>query len=54
MAGGGKAHIRPSEDVIIAAQAVVVAFPASRGRLGKAVGRIRLDGYEAQSLGTRV
>jgi peptide/nickel transport system ATP-binding protein len=51
MAGGGKAHLRPSEDVLISAQDVVVEFPASRGRVVKAVSGISLDVKEGETLG---
>ena len=51
MAGGGKAHLRPIEDVLISAQDVVVEFPASRGRVVKAVSGISLDVKEGETLG---
>ncbi|MDG2025278.1 MAG: ATP-binding cassette domain-containing protein [Actinomycetota bacterium] len=51
MAGGGKAHLRPSEEVLISAQDVVVEFPASRGRVVKAVSGISLDVKEGETLG---
>ncbi len=51
MAGSGKAHLRPREDVLICAEDVVVEFPASRGRIVNAVSGISLDVKEGETLG---
>lgn len=51
MAGSGKAHLRPKDDVLIYAEDVVVEFPASRGRVVNAVSGISLDVKEGETLG---
>ena len=51
MAGTGKAHLRPKDDVLIYAEDVVVEFPASRGRVVNAVSGISLDVKEGETLG---
>ena len=43
MAGGGKAHLRDPETVLIRAEDLVVEFPLGRGRVVKAVSGISLD-----------
>ena len=51
MAGGGKAHLRPSQEVLLSAHDLVVEFPASRGRVVNAVSGISLDVKQGETLG---
>ena len=51
MAGTGKAHLRPEDDVLIRVEDLVVEFPAGRGRTVKAVSGISFDIAKGETLG---
>ena len=51
MAGTGKAHLRPADEVLIRVEDLVVEFPASGGRTVKAVSGISLDVKAGETLG---
>jgi peptide/nickel transport system ATP-binding protein len=51
MAGAGKAHLRPADEVLIRVEDLVVEFPASGGRTVKAVSGISLDVKAGETLG---
>ncbi|KIE52715.1 MAG: peptide ABC transporter ATP-binding protein [marine actinobacterium MedAcidi-G3] len=51
MAGGGKAHLRDPETVLMRAEDLVVEFPLGRGRVVKAVSGISLDVKQGETLG---
>jgi peptide/nickel transport system ATP-binding protein len=51
MAGSGKAHLRPAEDVMIRVEDLVVEFPAPGGRTVHAVSGISLDVAKGETLG---
>jgi peptide/nickel transport system ATP-binding protein len=51
MAGSGKAHLRPAEEVLIQAQDLVVEFPAAGKNTVKAVSGISLDVKAGETLG---
>jgi peptide/nickel transport system ATP-binding protein len=51
MAGTGKAHLRPEDEVLIRVEDLVVEFPAGRGRTVKAVSGISFDIAKGETLG---
>ena len=51
MAGTGKAHLRPEDDVLIRVEDLAVEFPAGRGRTVKAVSGISFDIAKGETLG---
>ncbi|HCV28236.1 MAG TPA: oligopeptide/dipeptide ABC transporter ATP-binding protein [Acidimicrobiales bacterium] len=51
MAGGGRAHLRDPESVLIRAEDLVVEFPISEGRVVQAVSGVSLDVKEGETLG---
>ena len=51
MAGTGKAHLRPEDEVLIRVEDLVVEFPSGRGRTVKAVSGISFDIAKGEPLG---
>ena len=51
MAGTGKAHLRPSEDVLLKVEDLVVEFPSGRNQKVHAVSGISIDILEGETLG---
>jgi len=51
MAGSGKAHLRPADEVLVRVEDLVVEFPSGRGRTVKAVSGISLDIARGETLG---
>ena len=51
MAGSGKAHLRPADQVLIQVEDLVVEFPAAKKRTVKAVSGISLDVKAGETLG---
>ena len=51
MAGGGKAHLRDPESVLVRAEDLVVEFPLSEGRVVNAVSGVSLDVKQGETLG---
>ena len=51
MAGSGKAHLRPDDEVLIRVEDLVVEFPVGRGRTVKAVSGISFDIAKGETLG---
>ncbi len=51
MAGTGKAHLRPEDEVLIRVEDLVVEFPSGRGRTVKAVSGISFDIAKGETLG---
>jgi len=51
MAGSGKAHLRPADEVLIQVEDLVVEFPAAKKRTVKAVSGISLDVKAGETLG---
>ncbi|MGY9073938.1 MAG: ABC transporter ATP-binding protein [Acidimicrobiales bacterium] len=51
MAGSGKAHLRPADEVIMRVEDLVVEFPAPGGRTVHAVSGISLDVMKGETLG---
>ncbi|HJL82670.1 MAG TPA: dipeptide/oligopeptide/nickel ABC transporter ATP-binding protein [Acidimicrobiales bacterium] len=51
MAGTGKAHLRPGDDVLVTVEDLVVEFPVGRGRTVKAVSGISFDIRSGETLG---
>ena len=51
MAGTGKAHLRPEDEVLIRVEDLVVEFPLGRGRTVKAVSGISFDIAKGETLG---
>ena len=51
MAGTGKAHLRPEDEVLIRVEDLVVEFPSGRGRTVKAESGISFDIAKGETLG---
>ncbi|WP_045877792.1 oligopeptide/dipeptide ABC transporter ATP-binding protein [Pseudofrankia sp. DC12] len=51
MAGGGSAHLRESQDVLLRVEDLRVEFPAGRGRVVHAVSEVSLDVAPGETLG---
>ncbi|MFI7616652.1 ABC transporter ATP-binding protein [Nonomuraea terrae] len=51
MAGSGKAHLRPRDEVLLRVEDLVVEFPAGRGRTVRAVSAVSFDLARGETLG---